>query len=395
MGKTKKRVLHVILVIVLMALGATGMVKLTESKPKIEKRDLNVPAPIVRTQTIHTGPQHVHVLGEGTVSPLKEINLVPQVGGKIIYVSPTLINGGTFHKGDILIRIDPVDYELALTLAKAKVKDSESMVKMTQEEAAAAEEEWYILHEDDGKSRESPPALVVKAPQLAAAKAKLAADRANLEKAALDLSRTTLKAPFDGRVSEEHVDVGQYVTPGQSVASLYSTDAAEVVVPLEDRDLQWFRIPGFTSDHSKGAPATVTATVAGKRLSWPGAVVRAEGKLDERTRMIRVVVRVEHPYAKKPPLTPGLFVTVDIQGKTLPHAAVIPRASLRADDIIWVVGADMRLHFRPVEIARKQGDRVILRSGLEDEDQIVISHLQAVTDGMAVRVVSGEEENRS
>jgi len=395
MGKKKKRILHIMLVIVLIALGATGMVKLTQSKPQIQKRQIDVPAPIVRIKTVHTGPQQVLVSGEGIVSPLKEINLVPQVGGKVIYVSPTLINGGTFQKGDTLIRIDPKDYELALTLARARVKDSESMLKMTEEEAAAAEEEWHLLHEDDGKSRKKPPPLVIKAPQLAAAKAKLAADRANLEKAALDLSRTTLKAPFDGRVSEEHVDVGQYVTPGQSVASLYSIDAAEVAVPLEDRDLQWFRVPGFTSEDQTGSPAMVEADVAGKRLSWSGKVVRSEGKLDQRTRMIRVVVRVEHPYAKKPPLTPGLFVTVRIQGETLPHAAVVTRSSLRANDVIWVVGPDHRLRFRQVEVARKQGDMVVIRSGLEDGDRVVISHLQAVTDGMAVRTLSDPKENRS
>ncbi len=393
MGKTRKRILHITLVIILIGLGAMGMVKLTESKPQIKKQQPAVPAPIVRVQRIHTGPQTIHVSGEGTVNPVQEIDLVPQVGGKLIYVSPTLINGGTFKKGDTLIRIDPVDYELALTLAEAQVKDAESTVSMTQEEAAAAEEEWYLLHED--KPREKPPALVIKGPQLAAAKARLAADRANLKKAALDLRRTTLKAPFDGRVSEETVDVGQYVKPGQTVASLYSTDAAEVVVPLEDKDLQWFEVPGFTSDNGTGSPVVVTAAVAGKRLSFKGKVVRAEGKLDQRTRMIRVVVRVDHPYAKRPPLTPGLFVTVSIRGETLPHAAVIPRSSLRASNVVWVVEGDQQLGFRDVEVARKQGDRVVIRSGLKDGDRVVISHLQAVTDGMTVRTLSGQEENRS
>jgi len=395
MGKTKKRLIHIIVVIVLIGLGAMGMVKLTESRPQIQKRKMEVPAPLVRVQTIETGRQVVHVRGEGTVRPLQEIDLVPQVGGKIIQVSPKMVNGGTFQKGDTLIQIDPVDYELAVTLAKAKVKDSESLVRMAEEESAAAKEEWYLLHKGTDKADQKPPELVIKGPQLAAAKATLAANQANLRKAILDLTRTTLKAPFDGRVSQEHVDVGEYVNPGQSVATLYSIDVAEVVVPLEDKDLEWFQVPGFTPGNGTGSPAVVEATVAGKRLTWPGKVVRAEGKLDERTRMIRVVVRVEDPYAKKPPLTPGLFVFVDIQGETLPHAALIPRSSLREDRMVWVVGPDGRLRFRKVEVARKEGDQVLIRSGLENGDQVVVSHLQAVTDGMTVRSVPAPGEHSS
>jgi len=393
MGKTKKRIIHILMVVLLIGLGAMGMVKLTESRPQIQKQKMDVPAPLVRVQTIRTGPRVVHVTGEGTVRPLQEIDLVPQVGGKILYVSPKLVNGGTFKSGDTLIQIDPEDYELAVTLAKAKVKDAESLLRMAEEESAAAKEEWYLLHKGTDKAAKKPPELVIKGPQLAAAKATLAANRANLQKAVLDLTRTTLKAPFDGRVSQEQVDVGEYVTPGQPVASLYSIDAAEVVVPLEDKDLEWFHVPGFTAGKGAGSPAVVTATMAGKKRSWEGEVVRAEGKLDERTRMIRVVVRVNKPYAKKPPLTPGLFVFVDIQGQTLPHAAVIPRSSLRENQMVWVVGSDDRLTFRRVDVARKEGGQVLVRSGLEDGDRVVTSHLQAVTDGMMVRAlpINGEQ----
>jgi RND family efflux transporter MFP subunit len=211
----------------------------------------------------------------------------------------------------------------------------------------------------------------------------------------LSLERTELKAPFDARVSQENVDIGQYVSPGQALATLYSTEAAEIMLPLEDEDLFWFDVPGFTPNNSPGASAKVLARLAGRERTWSGAVVRTEGRLDERTRMINVVVRVEQPYAKKPPLPVGLFVIVEIEGRTLPDAAVIPRSALHQDDVVWVVDNDDRLHFREVDVARVQGDEVMVEDGLKDGEMVVITPLEAVTDGMAVRVGTDKGGNRS
>jgi RND family efflux transporter MFP subunit len=395
MGKTKRRLFHVVIAIALIALGIFGMRALTASKPQLKKSKPPAPIPMVRTIEIETGPQPVVIRGEGTVRPLQQIALVPQVGGKVVYMSPALVNGGVFSKRDTLLRIDPVDYRLAVTLAKAKVKNAESNLQLAEEEASAAIEEWRLHGNGVSETQSKPPPLVAKEPQLLAARAKLEADRADLEKALLNLERTKLTAPFDGRVSQENVDVGQYVSPGQSLATLYSTEAAEIVLPLEDEDLLWFHVPGFTPDTGPSSLATVRARVAGRGLSWSGKVVRAEGKLDERTRMVNVVVRVEKPYAKKPPLPVGLFVTVDIKGLTLPNAVIIPRMSLHEDDMVWAVDKDGRLHFRKVDVARLQGDEVVVQAGLKDGERIVITPLKAVTDGMAVRAESVEEKDKS
>ena len=391
MNKTRSRILHFAVVVVLVALGAVGMWALIAGKPQIKKRKPALPTPMVRTIKVETGPQTVHVSGEGTVRPLREINLVPQVGGKVVHVSSALVNGGEFSQEDILLRIDPVDYQLAVTLAKAKVKDSESNLKLVQEDAAAAQEEWRQLHAGGPKANRMPPPLVAKEPQLAAAEAKLEADRADLKSALLNLERTELKAPFEGRVSQENVDIGQYVSPGQVLATLYSTEAAEIILPLADEDLFWFDVPGFTPNNSPGAPAKVLARLAGLERTWSGSVVRTEGRLDERTRMINVVVRVEKPYAKKPPLPVGLFVVVEIEGRILPDAAVIPRSALHQGDVVWVVDNNDRLHFREVDVVRVQGDGVMVEGGLKSGEMVVISPLEAVTDGMAVRTVLVKE----
>lgn len=396
MNKTKRRFLHVATTIVLVAVGAVVMGKLTASKPELKKRKPSAEIPVILTLEVKTGPQSVLIQGEGTVRPLWEIDLAPQVGGEVVYVSPALVNGGAFSKGDTLLRIDPVDYQLAVTLAKAKVKDAESRLELAREQAAAAQEEWHLLHADSSpKANRKPPPLVAKEPQLAAARARLEADRADLRKALLNLERTEIKAPFHGRVSEENVDIGQYVSIGKPLAAIYCTEAAEIVVPLEDEKAFWFHIPGFTPGNGPGSPAKVKARIAGQDLTWPATVVRTEGKLDERTRMINVVVRVESPYARRPPLAAGLFVTVDIKGRTLPDAAVIPRSALHEDNVVWVVNKDGRLCFRKVDVALVQGDEAMIQAGLEDGERVVTTSLQTVTDGMAVRIARIKEAGSS
>ncbi len=388
MSTRKKKFIQFGISVVLIAMGVVGFLVLTASKPEMKKRKPPAPVPMVRTIKTNSGPQTVYIKGEGTVRPLREIDLVPEVGGKVVGMSFALVNGGVFKEGDTLLQIDPVDYELAVTLARAKVKDAESRLELAEEEALAAVEEWRLLYPDSSSEDSKPSALVAKQPQLAAAQARLEADKADLRKALLHLERTKLKAPFAGRVGEEKVDVGQYVSPGQALGTLYSTETAEIVVPLEGGDLFWFDVPAFTSTDGRGAPAVIRASIAGRELSWPGKVVRTEGRLDERTRMIHVVVRVDKPYARKPPLVFGLFVTVEIEGHKIEKAAIIPRGALHQGNVVWVLDQESRLRFRKVEVARVQGDEVIVTKGLEDGETVVTTPLKVVTDGMTVRMVS-------
>ena len=394
MSKHRPRIIHFIVTLAFIGIGAVVFVVLTATKPKLERTQPPVPKPMVRVATIKTRPQVMIISGEGTVRPLREIQLVPQVNGKVVFVSRALVDGGEFKKGDVLLRIDPVDYELALTLARARVKDSESKLRVAEEEAAVSQEEWRLLYEADPKNKQI-PALVAKEPQLAAAKAKLAADQADLQKAKLNLERTEIKAPFDGRVDEENVDIGQYVSTGQTLATLFSTNQAEIVVPFEDEDLYWFHVPGFTPGDKPGSAVNVSTRIAGREAFWPGRVVRAEGKLDERTRMIHVVIRVGKPYETKPPLAAGLFVTVEIEGRTVENAAIIPRAALRENNVVWVVDQSGQLFFRVVTVARLTPEAVIVESGLKDGEMVVISTLKAVTDGMKVRIRQDQKGDTS
>ena len=395
MSKITKRIVHMLATLTFIGLGVVGFILLTANKPQLKKTKPPTPMPMVSAVPVQIENLAIPIVGEGTVRPQREIQLVPQVSGPVVNISPALIDGGDFKKGDVLLHIDPVDYQLAVTLARARVKDSESALKVAQEEAAAAQEEWHLLNENNPEGKREPPALVAKIPQLEAARAKLAADRADFQKAVLNLERTRLIAPFNGRVSEENVGIGQYVSIGQNLATLFSIDEAEIVVPFEDESLFWFHVPGFTPGGGPGSPAKIMARIAGRNLTWIGKVDRAEGRLDERTRLINVVIRVEKPYNTRPPLAVGLFVSVEIQGRKLENAVVIPRPALRENNIVWVVDNNGLLSFRKVEVARLLSDKVILKSGLRQGEMIVTSPIQAVTDGMRVRIGNYARENAS
>ena len=342
---------------------------------------------MVRTAQVTISALPVTVTGEGTVEPALESSLASQVLGQVVYVSPSLVPGGAFKKGDVLLKVDPRDFELAITLIRAKVREAETVLKEIEEEADAAKEEWTRVH---GKKAPPLPPLVAKAPQLVEAKASLEAARAQLTQAKLDLERTELKAPFDGIVISKLVDMGQYIKAGEQVATVFGTDEVEIVVSLEDKDLAWISVPGFTAQGGQGSLAMVRANFAGKEQTWSGQVVRAEGKLDERTRLVPVVVRVKDPYAQRPPLAVGLYVQVEFTGLKLQEAVVLPRSALRENDTVWVVDDKGVLSFRPVEVARLAGDSVIITDGLNTGEQVAISRLKTVSEGMKVRAANTE-----
>lgn len=357
------------------------------TREQVVRQKMTLPDPKVKVSVAKVGPTRVRITGEGTVSPLREIDLVPQVGGRVVFMSPSLVDGGEFDKGDVLFRIDPLDYELAVQSALARVKDLESKMMLTEEEAEAAQEEWKIQNDNDGTS---PPPLVAKKPQLAAAKAALDGAKADLDKARLNLERTSIKAPFDGRVSSKSVDLGAFVAVGQKLARMFSVEAAEIMVPLENVDLRWIEVPGFSAGETSESVAKVIARVAGHDIERPARLMRTEGQLDERTRMVNVIVRVERPYDQRPPLVMGLFVRVEIEGVTLPYATWLPRSAVHDGNTVYIVDAENRIRFRKVDIARYDRDDVLIGSGLESGDLIVVSPMKIVTEGMKVTYAEPE-----
>ena len=214
--------------------------------------------------------------------------------------------------------------------------------------------------------------------------------RAALDQAERDMARTEVRAPYTGRVRATSVDVGQFVNRGAPMATLYATDYAEVRLPIPDDDLAYLDLPLWHRGDkaAEGPEVVLSARFAGGQHSWRGRIVRTEGEIDPRSRMVHVVARVEDPYAPsdgRPPLAVGLFVEAEIQGRRAEGVYVVPRAALRASGTVYLIDADERLRIRTVEVLRSTREQVIVGAGLSDGDRVVVSPFDTAVDGMHIR----------
>lgn len=370
--------------------------------------DRTYSGPLVEAMELPAVSVRVTVEAHGTVRPGAQIDLVPQVSGVAVWKSEALEAGGFFSKGDLLVQIDPEEYELALLHSQAEVAQSQYRLAIAKEESEVARREWKRLSTAEGAATQTANPLVFRLPQLHAAEADLKAAMARLAQARLRLQRTRLSAPFDGRVRDSRMDAGQFVNSGQAIAQLYSIEKAEIVLPVPDADLAWFAVPTATYRDGRsrmlgaasaeeasipeggeiGSDIVVSGWYAGKEHRWDGRLVRAEGELDPRSRMVHLVAEVDRPYdgSYSAPLVVGMFVDVQILGREVDDVRRVPRRAVRPGNLVWVVGRDQILRVRPVQVAHARKEEMLVRIDMKPGEKIVLSQLSGVTDGMKVRV---------
>lgn len=394
MSDDRHRLLRVgapLAVLGLAALGASAMIAM---RPDVQVQEPELPPPLVRTQAVAPGEVTLTVSSQGTVSPRTESQLVPEVSGRVIEVAPSFASGGFFERDEVLLRIDPFDYEQAVVRVRSEVARARLRLSQEEAEAAVAREEWTELGQGDG----SP--LALRELHVEDARAALAAAEAELVRVERDLERTRVRAPFAGRVREKSVDVGQFVNRGTPVARIYAVDWAEVRLPLPDDQLAFLDLPlDYRGEDAaaSGPSVTLRAEFAGRAYEWSGRVVRTEGEIDPISRMVHVVARVKDPYSRgddreRPPLAAGMYVEAEIEGLTLRDVAVLPRAALRPDGRVLVVDDEDRLRFREVDVLRTTREALFVRGGLAAGERVCLSPLEVVSDGMRVRVASPAEE---
>jgi RND family efflux transporter MFP subunit len=379
----KNRTLKIVVPIAILILGLVAAKILASSRRAPERHQKPALGPLVEVITAQPTTVSTVVRGHGEVRPKTTVEIVPQVAGLVIAMHPGLVAGGHFRANEPLLTIEPRDYELAVERANAAVARAEVGLEREQAEAEVALQEWDAIH--PGEKPNS--GLVVREPQVRQAEAELAAAQADLAIARLSLERTTITLPFAGIVESENVDLGQYVTIGKKLATVYGTKVAEVRVPLAERELAWFRVPSRPG--IKGPSATVIANFGGVKQSWSGEVIRMEARIDTTSRMIPIIIAVPNPFETSGngiPLLPGTFVKVEISGHDLEQVVAVPRHAIHDGNVIWTV-EDGKLKIVSVTTVRTDMDTAYVAEGLQQGDQVVISQLDAVTDGMTVRTV--------
>ena len=383
-----KKVLSTLLVIVvILAVGGGVSLLLIWTGPETTPEEKSMSAKIVQTLPLVPHTRSVAVSAFGSVIPARSVIIKPQVSGQVIEQSDSVIMGGRVREGDELIRIDPKDYELALSEVKAELEQARFEREVESGRQVIAEREWNELQADldmEGVNR----SLVLREPHLRRAEALMEKATNDIEIAELHLSRTVIKAPFNAMVVEESVEVGQLLNPGSEICKLVGTDEFWIQVTVPFSQLKWVRFP---EDDELGATARVILdTGDGDTTTWNGRVIRLLWDLDPLGRMARVVVSVSDPLGLerssdvKLPLLLGSYVEVKIDAGELEDTLTIPREALHEGNQIWVVGADHLLKILPATILWSEKETLIIANNLEKGDELVVSDLRVALPGMKV-----------
>lgn len=387
--KSPGRIKQLIIFLCIIAFGVMLTVILIKFRKSAQKEEQEVLAPLVMVEQLKPKDIQMVISAYGTVSPRVEVDIVPEVSGKVVSINPELQKGGLIPAGEQMLRIDERDYKFAVQQAQALVADAQVRHDIEVAEADVARREWQALH--PGTEPNSP--LVLRESQVRQAKAALESAKAQLATAQLRLDRTSLSLPFDALIISEKVDLGQYLMAGQPIAVAYGIDAVEIELPLEDHELAWFdifRSSGVLNGRetiSRKTTAVVKADFAGAEHTWNGYVTRTTGQVDKMSRMISVVIEIPKPFERsngRPPLLPGIFAEVQIQGKVLKSALAVPRDAIHESNKVWMVKDD-RLYVKALDIVRADKDFAYARAGINQNANIVTSSLDTVMEGMEVR----------
>ncbi len=380
--KLMKKIFSIMLPVIIVAGAVAVSVILVMAKPEPEKKAVAEIARHIRVVAAHEGHVALYVKTQGTVEAKQAINLVPQVSGQVVYVSEKFVAGGIFKKGEVILRLDPRDYQYAVTSTQARVTESKQILVRERAEAALAKTEWEELGQGDASD------LTLRKPQLADAEAKVEAAEANLRVAKLSLERTEIRAPFNGLLTTKNVDFGQFINTGTNVGKLYSIDVLEVRLPMSSKDLAQFDIAGLQSGKAQ-LDVTLTGRFANKESKWKGTIVRTEGLVNTKTRIMYVVAQLSGEQLLsldgKLPISIGQFVAAEVEGHVYETVFQLPRAVLRQGNQVLVVDKDNKLLTRKIKVIDSNRDYVVISEGLKDGDIVVKSQLGVDVDGILVK----------
>jgi len=373
--------------ILLSIVAVVALVTIAQSK-RPERKDLAEQSVLVEAIQASKTTLNFTVVSQGSVEPRTETTLVAQVAGQIVSVSPNFIAGGFFRKGEMLLQIDPSDYETGLLRAQASLASRKARLADEKARSEQALKDWTNL----GRAGQ-PSDLVLRKPQLAEALAGVQAAEAELQEAERDLQRTRIRVPYDGLVRSKGVDIGQYVAPGTPLGVTFAVDTAEIRLPLSGGDLEYLDLPSATRlDRDHRVPVTLTAAGDGLGGRWQAEIVRTEGVVDASSRVVYAVAEVVDPYtvlgqSQQAELKMGTFVRAEILGLRVEGVVVLPRSVLRPEDTVLIANDERRLEIRTVTVARAEAERVYITEGVDEGEWVVTTSMDAPIPGMKLSIM--------
>jgi len=368
-----KRIVRISLALLILIGGMGVAIGLFKLKKSPEPSNPHKPLQEVETVTARRLDLKVQIPSQGTVEPATVTRAAAEVEGTVIAVSPDYEAGGNFKAGDVLLEIDPSDYKAALAQAEASHADAKLQLAQEEMRAEQAERDWERIARPGQTAND----LVRRIPQLAAARAKVDAMQASVDRAMRDLERTKLRAPYNGRIRQKLVDLGTRVAKAGPLAEFYATEILEVRLPVPRQDAAFFDLKG---------QEIILSETGGQSRKWKAIVDRTEGEIQRANRSIIIVARIDGTAPDAP--LPGQFVHTEIGGRMIEHVVRVPRRAFVKSDRVMVVGDGHTVTTRQVKVVRTEKEDVLVSEGIQEGEQLCVTALTAVIEGMEVKVVT-------
>lgn len=386
--------LKIILPVVILAVAVTAAILIAISGDEPEREAPKQAALLVDVAEPDIKQGSFMIRAQGTVTPRIETAVVSEVSGKIVSMSEDFVAGGVFSEGQELARIDPSDYETALLAAKAELAAARATLADEQARSDAAREDFRRLR---GDARE-PTNLLLRLPQVARAEASVQAQEAAVERARRDLERTRITLPFNGMIRNREANLGQYVTTGTTLGTAFSTDRAEVRLPVSEADLAFIDIPVAESGRTIDRPVTLRGSVGGQPARWDARLVRTEGVVDSDTRLTYLVAEIVDPYGLKAnpgnsPLPVGTFVTAEIPGRDANGLVMLPDAALHDGKSVYIADSKDELDIRRVDVVRRTPGEIYIRGPLDAGDRVITTAIPTPIPGLKLDVRDAPESD--
>ncbi len=384
-----KIIAQLILIVLVIVASVVGRRYLIDHAPKVPDKVVERELPWVEVVSAHHETYRLEVLAEGTVTAPARLSLAPEVAGRVLRLGKGFEEGGHLSQGDLLIAIDPADYQLALDSARAELAAAEAALRTEEVAAEVAIEDWRELNDGD------PPALVSREPQIAAAKARLDAAAVAVSTAELNLARTRLSMPFDGRIVTRAVERAQRVDPSSAVAVIERSGALEVRLPLDLRAIAALDLdPSGTG--AEGLEVQLEASIGEQVRHWSARGSRTAADLSPLEPVVTLIATVDHALDGGSMPVPGMFVRATILGHEV-DAVAVPSAALDLEDTLLLMNEEGMLERRKVRVARARAHdldegMVLVTQGLADGEQVVTVRPAVFVEGMHARVAEHAEE---
>ena len=385
--QNKNKFIKIIIPIVIIVMAFVIFIVMKSFASIPEKKSVENKAPLVNIEPIHTEAVALKVSSQGTVNPLMETTLTAEISGRVVEVSPKFNNGGFFSKNDTILKINDIDYQIAMLQSKARLEVAKAALLEENARVKQAEDEWRL----SGKPLSKAPILALRKPQLQKAEADVALAEAELESAKIKLARTIIKAPYDGIIKGKQVDLGQFVNTGTALAEIFSIAQAEIRLPIKSEDIAFINLPKVNETQAQAPVIELTTVINNEKTSWHASLTRYEGEIDRQNRVHYVVATVDDPYnlqqiEGKQELRMGSFVNALIAGKQLQNITILPRNAVVGRNTLHLINNDNELLIHTFNTLHSDDNYIYTQDSFPVETNLILTELLLPVQGMKLRV---------